>query len=307
MLARVRPFVVLVPLLLGLPAPPGGDAPVGPWPLTGAGALAAQEPAAPVVVPAEGVTQELVLRDGSTLFGRVIETGDPFRFRLASGQVLEFRLADVRRISVARGRVVDGDFWRDDPNRTRLFFGPTARTLPAGDGYLSVFQLFFPIVAVAATDRVIVSGGTPLVFFSGEQGRPFWFAPKVGIIQGERFELAAGVLALFGGGSAESAGIVYGVSSFGDPDGGLHVGVGWGYDRGEMGDRPALMLGGERRVAPAVKVMTENYLFPSGGGVLSGGVRFFGERLSADLGLASPQGDIRGTVVLPVVNFSWSW
>jgi hypothetical protein len=273
----------------------------------GATALEAQQPTVQVVIPPEGVTQELVLRDGSTLFGRVVETGDPFRFELASGQVLEFRIADVRRISGARGRVVDGTFWRSDPNQTRLFFGPTARTLPAGDGYLSVFELIFPIVAVGVHDRVTLAGGTPLLFGSGQSGHPFWFAPKVGLVQGDQIELAAGVLALFGTGSSESFGILYGIASIGDPDGGAHIGAGWGYDRGDLASQPALMFGGEARIGPSVKLLTENYLFPSDGGIVSGGVRFFGERLSADLGLAMPVGDGTGTFIFPVVNFSWSW
>jgi hypothetical protein len=213
----------------------------------------------------------------------------------------------VQRISQARGRLVDGAFWRRDPNQTRLFFGPTARTLPEGDGYLSVFELFFPIVAVGVNDRVTLAGGTPLFFFSGSGGHPFWFAPKVGLVQDDRIEVAVGVLALFGTGSTESVGIVYGISSFGDPDGGVHLGAGWGYDRGDLASRPALMLGGETRIGPSTKLITENYLFPSDGGVISAGIRFFGERLSADLGLATPVGDGAGTFIFPLVNFSWSW
>lgn len=273
---------------------------VSPAPVLG------QVPGIVVEVPPEGTVQELLLRDGSTLFGRVVSTGDPFRFELISGQILEFRVADVRRLGVRAGRVVDGRFWRSDPNQTRLFFGPTGRSLKAGDGYLSVFELFFPILALGVSDRITIAGGTPLLF--GDFGsQPFWFAPKVGILETERMAVAAGVLAFFTTESTESVGVLYGVASFGSSDQGAHVGVGYGYDRGGLASSPAVMLGGEIRVGQVVKLLTENYVLPSEGGILSAGIRFFGERLSADLGLATPVGTGDNFFAFPVVNFVWNW
>lgn len=274
--------------LLAAPAPP----------------LAAQE-SVEIRVPGAGVLQELVLRDGSVLFGRVIEAGDPLVFERASGQLIEFSHADVREISEARGRFVGGEFWRDDPNRTRLFFGTTARMLESGEGSFSVFEILFPILAQGVHDRVTVAGGTSL-FMYGWDDHPFWFAPKVGIASTERFDLAAGVLAFFTTGSSESIGLLYGIASLGEPDQAVHVGAGWGYDRGGLASRPAVMLGGELRVSPMVKLLTENYLFPSDGGIASAGFRFFGERLSADIGLAAPM-DAGDFFVFPVLNFSWNW
>ncbi|HVJ26986.1 MAG TPA: hypothetical protein VM493_05560, partial [Vicinamibacterales bacterium] len=58
--------------------------------------------------------------------------------------------------------------------------------------------------------------------------------------------------------------------------------------------------GGERRVGPHLKLITENYIWQDGEGILSAGVRFMGERLSADLGLAMPIGE---GFVFPVVSF----
>jgi hypothetical protein len=51
-----------------------------------------------------------------------------------------------------------------------------------------------------------------------------------------------------------------------------------------------------------VKLLTENDLWRGGNGVASAGVRFFGERLSADVGLAFPLG-ADGLFAFPVVNF----
>ncbi|TVR61580.1 MAG: hypothetical protein EA422_12420 [Gemmatimonadales bacterium] len=277
--------------------------------LTAPAAAGAQTPGprVQIQVPADEVTQELRLRDGSILFGRVLAEGDPFRFQLVSGQVLEIAVADVRSLRETRGRAVEGVFWAEDPNRTRLFFGPTGRMLEAGEGYLQVFQILFPVVAFGVADRFTLAGGTLLLFTSDLSGQPFWFAPKVGIARTEVADFAAGILAFFTTDSTESVGILYGAASFGDPDGSLHLGIGYGYERGNLASRPAVLVGGEYRVGRNVKLLSENYLFPREGGLVSGGVRLFGDRLSADLGLATPLGTGFDFFAFPVVNFSWSW
>lgn len=267
-------------------------------------ALHAQE--VRVQIPPEGATQLLQLRDGSTLYGRVVATGDPFRFRLVSGQELQVAVADVRRLALTRGEAVDGEFWFADPNRTRLFFGPTGHVLDAGDGYVSVFELIFPIVAFGVTDHVTMAAGTPLIF-GGLESRPFWFAPRVAIRKGEDLALSAGVLAFVSTESTESVGILYSSATMGGPRQSVHLGIGYGYDRGGLASSPAIMVGGEMRTTRNIKLMTENYLFPGEGGIVSGGIRFMGERLSAEVGLASPVGSGSSFFAFPLVSFTWSW
>ena len=260
-----------------------------------------------IQVPAEGQVQELVLSDGSVFFGRVLDASDPATFRLVAGIEIQVPHADVRSLSIARARVRQGAFWRADPNRTRLFFGPTARTLPAGGGYFSVFELVMPFLSFGVTDRLILSGGTPL-FFGGDEGeRIFWFAPKLRLASNARTDLAVGVLAFSTIGGDGSAGILYGVVTSGGPDSAISLGLGYGWVDGDLADNPAIMLGGETRVGRRTKFITENYLLPSGDVLLSFGPRFFGERLSADLGLLLPFVDGSLDVALPLVNFVWNW
>jgi hypothetical protein len=65
------------------------------------------------------------------------------------------------------------------------------------------------------------------------------------------------------------------------------------------------MAGGEHRLSRRVKVVTENY-FWQGAGIASLGLRFLGDRLSADVGLFTPVGS--GFVfAMPVVNFVWKF
>jgi hypothetical protein len=68
------------------------------------------------------------------------------------------------------------------------------------------------------------------------------------------------------------------------------------------------MVGGESRISRRLKFLTENYFVPSeGAALLSGGVRFFGERLSADFGIGAAFGDGDNACCLPLVNFVYSF
>jgi len=267
------------------------------------GRVSAQDPMEiQVALPPQ--VQELVLTDGSVLYGRVVEEGDPFRFALVSGVESIIPVENVRSLRVAAGSVQRGEFWPEDPNRTRLFFGPTARSLPRGQGYFAVYEVFIPFLAVGITDSFVISGGTPLLF-SGGGSRPFWIAPKLRVLQSENTEAAVGVLAVAV--EDEDFGLLYGVVTRGGPTRSLTLGVGYGYVNGGLADNPAIMLGGEIRLVRGVKLITENYLFPGGTGLISAGPRFFGERLSADLGLAAPVVGNGGTFVFPLVNFVWNF
>jgi hypothetical protein len=69
-----------------------------------------------------------------------------------------------RVVARGTGRIVRGEFRREDPNGTRLFFGPTGRPLERGQVYLGVFEFMMPFVQVGITNPISVGGGTPLIF-----------------------------------------------------------------------------------------------------------------------------------------------
>jgi len=192
----------------------------------------------------------------------------------------------------------------EDPNTTRLFFGPTARSLPKGQTYLGVYELSMPFLQVGITNRFSIGGGTPLVFGIENSERPFWITPKLQVLNTGRTQVALGVFHAFtadyGGG-----GIAYGVVTTGDRDRSFTAGAGMAYAV-EGGRAGVVMVGGDARIRRNVKLITENYVWRSGDGVLTGGFRFFGEHLSADLGMAIPIG-AGEFVAFPVGNFVYSF
>lgn len=258
------------------------------------------------VRPAEaGEIQEVRLTDGSTLVGRVIASGDPIRFELASGGVVELARAQIRELRTVRGKLHDGAFWARDPSANRLFFGPTARTIGEGHGYLAVFEAFFPSVSVGLTDEVTMGGGTILRAIDGAD-RPFWLVPKVKLLEARHTALSVGALAITNLDHGW-AGILYGVLTRGDPDNAVTLGLGYGWVEDDFADSPAVLFGAETRVARGAKLITENYLIPTGAGarfLFSGGPRFFTDRLSADVGIAVVPGE---GGFFPLVNFVYNW
>ena len=262
-------------------------------------ALIALMPAASLAQDAPQATYELTLRDGSRLYGTVErQNEEQVEFRTVGGAFITASVADITSLKEVSGGIVNGEFLPDDPNQTRLFFGPTARALPKGQVYLGTYEFMMPFVQVGVTDRFSIGGGTPLMFGFDESERPFWITPKIQVLNRGKVQAAAGVFNIFA--SGENAGVAYGVVSVSEPHVSVSVGAGLAYVS-DGGTSPVVMVGADRRVRRNLKLLTENYVW-EGGGVISGGVRFIGERLSADLALAVPL-NINGFLALPIVNF----
>ena len=263
---------------------------------------ASSTPAIDVAAP--GVTQQLELNDGTLAIGRVESVQDGrITFRTSAGVVMDVEIALVRAVHPIAGTMVNGEFWPADANPTRLFFAPTGRSLKKGEAYFGVYEIVLPFVHYGVTDRLSIGGGTPL-FFGVGSGQPFWFTPKFKVASGKSADLSVGVLHFVNMGDA-SAGIAYAVATQGTTDAAFTVGGGYAYaseDQRRAG-APVVMVGAEKRISRRLKFVTENYWF-SGVGLASGGVRFMGDRLSADLGLVAPLG-VDEMFVFPMVNFVW--
>jgi len=291
--------------------------------------LAAQVPRA---IEVSDTLQEIRLQDGSTLYGRVVAVdAERITVETTGGVRVDLERAQIRFVRPVQGRVRAGEVWPEDPNGTRLFFGPTGRMLRAGDGYAGAFELFLPFVSFGVTDHVTLAGGTPVI--PHVFGRVYYLAPKVGAAISPEAHVSAGVLAFFDltDSRSRTAGIVYTAGTFGSTDNAVTVGAGWPFFGDDLEQRPVLMFGGETRVARRVKLVTENYMisyredrnaltFVDGElvwgptvrqtrsiGLLSGGIRIIGERLSADAGLGVGVGMGGTGCCLPVVNFVYNF
>ena len=244
-----------------------------------------------VNIPAPGLIQRLTLTDGSRIFGQV-ESFDTVSlvFRSIVGIVFTVPRADIANLRTVEGRIVAGEFLPTDSHNTRLMFAPTARSLKRGEGYFGVYYIL-PFFQVGVTDRFSVGGG-----------RPVWFTPKLQVLARKNVQAAVGIIHITGVDDL-NAGIAYGVTTLGPEDAAVTIGLGYAYRGADWS--AIVMVGGDRRQSRRIKWITENWFWRGGNGFVSGGVRFIGDRLTADLSLVVPL--VEETIALPVVSFSWSF
>ena len=98
-----------------------------------------------MTVPDSAHIQIVTLRDGSTIFGRiVVVNADTATFQTEAGS-MQIAAGSIREIKeIETSNVHEGSYWFPNPNSTRLFFAPTGQMLKKGEGYVSDYELFFP-------------------------------------------------------------------------------------------------------------------------------------------------------------------
>ncbi len=237
-----------------------------------------------------GARQRLVLRDGTVIVGTVVEVRDATVVIEGGGVRSEVPRERIVRVEDA------GRFARVDPVGTRLFVTPTARTMPKSSLRLSTAYFFIPNVAYGVTGNLDISATASIpIDGNGIVSATAKFAP----VQTSTMALAVGVQVSTIYGSEFSGGFggtFYGVGTFGDATQAFTVGAygvygGSGNDDFTIGEGVGLVVGGEKQVSNSIKVMTENaFAIPLGDendpiGITSAGVRFFSDRLAADVAL----------------------
>jgi len=255
---------------------------------------------AAIALPGSGVAQSdsarpdqpshvLRLKDGSTLMGHLVSrdsTGVRFE---TMGNVLTFPLARVAELTEVRAADMHGsEYWFPDPNRTRLFFAPTARMLRQGEGYYSNTYLLLQNFAVGSSPNFTMGGGFSIVPSSDFLAdNVYYITPKVGLFQNDHDAVAVGALVGFvPANDGHFGGILYGVGTHGDENASVTGGLGYAFADGDFTPAPILMFGGTNRVSRRIALVTENYGYfhnGDGGVVFSYGIRIMGEKLSADL------------------------
>ena len=249
----------------------------------------------------ESPVESVVLKDGTTLVGRVTEE-DATHLTV---QTLEGLSVRVPRGSIISRREIPaarpGGFERSDPNYSRLMFAPTARPLRKGEGYFSDHYVLFPGVAYGLTDQLSLSGGVSVAPGVGLSEQVFYISPKLGKEVSPRFAVALGG-AYAGQGGGEGAAIAFALATLGRPEKSLTAGLGFaGYrateedfrgrtsrDVWRWRDKPILMLAGSVQLSNSVALVSENWLLLGervSDQPFALALRFFGDRLSADVGM----------------------
>ena len=157
----------------------------------------------------QGGVKKIILLDESEMIGRIeSENSLEIRFKTLSNIDVVIPRNRIKSIEDVFGDVVEGEFRRGDPNRTRLLFAPTARSLKAGQGYFSIYEIFFPMLAFGVTDFATIAAGISLFPFVPNQ--LVYLAPKVTPLHFGSVDAAGGILYInTTAGDGDGVGIVY--------------------------------------------------------------------------------------------------
>ena len=243
----------------------------------------------PKKMPPVDTSAVIVFRktDRSKVMGRVVAADDSS----LSLMTLEQSPVVLRHDSVADWRKRPGawtaaGFRPADISTSRLFFGPTARTLERGHGYFSDYYLFIGAGGFAVHDRVLLSAGASLMEDPEHRTGAGYLAMKVGIVQRRTVAFAVG--AFYASqrtvNSAWSLSHAYGVLTLGGTDHALTVFGGLPLASDSIARRSVYMAGGQTRVSGRLKLMTEVWRLPTKEVPAIFGVRWFGDQFTIEVG-----------------------
>lgn len=244
-------------------------------------------------------TQQVMVetRDGNQFIGRIVgQTAETIVLRTDNfGNITLQKKQVVKMEIVQKERIIEGEYWPENPHGTRYLFGPNGYGLRKGEGYYSNTWIFFNQVSYGVTNNFTVGVGViPLFLFAGAP-TPIWITPKVSIpIKKDMVNLGVGGLfatVLGGDEGGGSFGVAYGQLTIGPRDKNINVGLGYGYAGNDWANTPTVSISGTLRTGKKFALITENYIFDTGDSnytLLSFGGRFIGRKLAVDAALLLP-------------------
>jgi len=227
---------------------------------------------------------------GGTLFNGTLRaaTEETLTFETKELGLVTLQRANLRQLSSLTPEQVRRGFDYVG-NGTRMFIAPTARSLHQGEGEVQVIDIFLAGINYGLTDNISVGLLLPVIPFVGV---PFVaITPKVSVPISDKFHVGAGILYGFAtgfGGSDGSAGVGYGLATYGTADTNITLGLGYGLGSDGIGSSPVGILGANVRVSRLFSLVNETYLanFGSSGALIGlAGLRYAAPRFSSSLGM----------------------
>jgi hypothetical protein len=234
-------------------------------------------------------------KDANNFIGKILEQDSMKVIILTEtfGKMQIFRV-NIQTMEIIKSeRMIDGNYWFENPQATRYFYSPNGFGLKSGEGYYQNIWVLFNSFSVGVSDNFSLGGGTIPAIIFGAGVMPVWITPKFSIpTANENLNFGAG--ALMGtvlGEKNTGFGIVYGLTTFGTRDNNVSFGLGYGYAGGSWAKTPLINFGGLFRTGPKGYFVTENYFIQIADEtvvLLSLGRRSIINRVGLDYGLFVP-------------------
>jgi len=244
---------------------------------------------------ADTLTYYIQTTDGNTYRGQILSQDSlKVLFNLEKFGELSFLKTEIKKMQpLDNEKMVDDEYWMDNPQATRYFFSPNAYGLKKGEGYYQNVWVMVNSFAVGVTDYFSIGGGVvPLFLFAGSP-TPVWITPKFSVpVVEEKFNLGGGALLGTVLGVEETGfGILYGISTFGSRDKNVSLGLGYGYAGGDWAKAPMINFNTMIRFGAKGYFISENYFVHTEGTtvlIFSLGGRHIFQNAGLDYGLIIP-------------------
>lgn len=275
----------------------------------------------------KGTTRKVTtikMKDGTIINGVLLATTEQ-EIRIQTDNLGELVIVRENIESMEENQVYyqSGKLWFQNPHSTRYLFAPSAYTLSKGEGYYQNAYLFVNSVSVGVTDHFTMGGGmvlnptfrdwqvlflTPKVSFPSKSKVKFGLGVMAVGVFSTRYDYSTNYKRTKSGIKTDVVGMGYGTMTVGNPNSNFSVGLGWAFSNSDgIGSNPTINLSYMGRFAKKVGFVTENWIITGKDGltVLSGGLRFFGEKMAVDLALLVPAGELIGEqfIAIPYVDF----
>lgn len=255
-------------------------------------------------------TYQIELMDGSEFIGTILSLNSSvLEIRTASIPKIQIFLETVKRMKVIENKMVfKGATAIPNPNPTRYFFAPSAFNLKKGEGYFQNTYLLLNSINYGLSDHISIGASLELIStFStiGVGWSPIWMiTPKVGYEVAKNVNVGAGLL-LANMGFQGGFQLAYGIVTYGNPENNVSLAVSTGWADGQFFKNPPITVNGMFRVGRRNAFITENWIVPSIGNLYSYGVRFFGSKISVDLGFLNNKDIMQAIIIgIPYVDFT---
>ncbi len=226
------------------------------------------------------------------------------------GEISIYKANIKSRKEIEVQQIKEGKLWFGNPQSTRYFWSPNGFGLKKREGYYQNIWVLWNQVAYGFTDYFSIGGGIiPLFLFAGTE-TPVFVTAKFSIpVVKDKFNIGAGVIAGTLLGESESGvGMLYGLSTFGNPDKNVTLGMGYGFAGGELASSPVFNFNGMFRVSSRGYFITENYYIHADGEnlvLLSLGGRSIIKKVALDYGLFIPfYSDMDTFIAFPWLGFT---
>ncbi len=253
------------------------------------------------------------LNDGTVLNGKLIVETDT---------EIEIQMEDIGQLTINRGNIksitplevsgsVKKSFWFKNPHATRLLFAPTAIPLKRGEGYYQNIYIVGNMFNYGILDNLSIGAGFDFITMfanTGDGWNPLLnFNIKSGFQVADKFYAGAGAMYLTMPGEF-SAGIGYGLGTYGTYNSNISLGLGWGFVDETFEQKPFIMIGGMARISEKLWFVSENWIAPVDDNsyytVVSYGMRFAANRIAIDLAFINSKDIVQSIFIgFPFVDF----